>query len=114
MTGAGALQDAAGFTPAQAQAIFSPGSVAISAGAGSGKTRVLAERILNLVQLGVDPGQIVAVTFTEAAAAELRERITRFVEARAEAQGGEWLGALASLPLMQVSTIHGLCGRVAR
>ncbi|SMB82115.1 UvrD-helicase domain-containing protein [Deinococcus hopiensis] len=102
------------FTPAQEAAVYSPESVAISAGAGSGKTRVLAERILNLLRGGVEPGQIVAVTFTEAAAAELRERITRYVEVRAEEEGPAWQAALAGLPLMQVSTIHGLCGRVAR
>ncbi|WP_199188340.1 UvrD-helicase domain-containing protein [Deinococcus arcticus] len=102
------------FTPAQEAAVFSPSSVAISAGAGSGKTRVLAERILNLLRQGVTPGQIVAVTFTEAAAAELRERITRYVEQRADTEGPAWQTVLAGLPLMQVSTIHGLCGRVAR
>ena len=102
------------FTPAQEQAIFAPGSVAISAGAGSGKTRVLAERILNLLRGGVRPGQIVAVTFTEAAAAELRGRVTEVIEARAEDEGGVWRDVLAGLPLMQVSTIHGLCVRVAR
>ncbi|MFC4427156.1 UvrD-helicase domain-containing protein [Deinococcus navajonensis] len=103
-----------GFTPAQAEAIFSQQSVAISAGAGSGKTRVLAERVLNLLRAGVGPGEIVAVTFTEAAAAELRERITRFVEARAEEEGGAWREAFSGLALLQVSTIHGLCGRIAR
>lgn len=110
----GVNQGTGSFTPAQERAISFPGSVAISAGAGSGKTRVLAERILNLLRGGVQPGQIVAVTFTEAAAAELRERITGYVEARAEEEGGFWREVLASLPLMQVSTIHGLCGRVAR
>ncbi|MBB5235587.1 UvrD-helicase domain-containing protein [Deinococcus budaensis] len=102
------------FTEAQARAIFSEGSVAISAGAGSGKTRVLAERILNFLVRGVRPAQIVAVTFTEAAAAELRERVTAVVERRAEAEGGPWPDLVTELPLMQVSTIHGLCGRVAR
>lgn len=102
------------FTDAQARAIFSEGSVAISAGAGSGKTRVLAERILNFLARGVRPARIVAVTFTEAAAAELRERVTAVVERRAEAEGGTWPDLVTELALMQVSTIHGLCGRVAR
>ena len=86
------------FTEAQARAIFSEGSVAISAGAGSGKTRVLAERILNFLARGVRPAQIVAVTFTEAAAAELRERVTAVVERRAEAEGGHWPALVSSPP----------------
>jgi ATP-dependent helicase/nuclease subunit A len=102
------------FTDAQARAIFSEDSVAISAGAGSGKTRVLAERILNFLVRGVRPAQIVAVTFTEAAAAELRERVTSVVERRAEAEGGHWPELVTELALMPVGTIHSLCGRVAR
>ncbi|SEJ86548.1 ATP-dependent exoDNAse (exonuclease V) beta subunit (contains helicase and exonuclease domains) [Deinococcus reticulitermitis] len=102
------------FTEAQARAIFSEGSVAISAGAGSGKTRVLAERILNFLARGVRPAQIVAVTFTEAAAAELRERVTAVVGRRAEAEGGHWPALVTDLALMTVGTIHSLCARVAR
>ncbi|GGL19003.1 UvrD-helicase domain-containing protein [Deinococcus radiotolerans] len=103
-----------GFTGPQQQAITAPHSVAISAGAGSGKTRVLAERVVHLLEGGVTPGQIAAVTFTEAAAAELRERIATYVEHRAHADPPRWAAVQARLPLMQVSTIHGLCGRVAR
>ncbi|AWT37389.1 hypothetical protein DM785_16885 (plasmid) [Deinococcus actinosclerus] len=103
-----------GFTQAQQRAITAPHSVAISAGAGSGKTRVLAERVVHLLEGGVTPGQIAAVTFTEAAAAELRERIATYVERRAQADPPRWAAVQARLPLMQVSTIHGLCGRVAR
>lgn len=102
------------FTEAQARAIFSAGSVAISAGAGSGKTRVLAERILHFLTCGVRPSQIVAVTFTDAAAAELRERVAAVVERRAEAEGGRWAALVAELALMPVGTIHSLCGRIAR
>ncbi|WP_309570486.1 UvrD-helicase domain-containing protein, partial [Deinococcus sp.] len=102
------------FTSAQAQAITASHSVAISAGAGSGKTRVLAERVVHLLDTGTAPGQIAAVTFTEAAAAELRERIGTYVEARAQRDPQRWADVQARLPLMHVSTIHGLCGRVAR
>ena len=102
------------FTAAQTRAITAAHSVAIAAGAGSGKTRVLAERVVHLLETGTAPGQIAAVTFTEAAAAELRERIGTYVEARAEAEPERWADVLSRLPLMQVSTIHALCGRVAR
>lgn len=102
------------FTPAQEQAIRAPGSVAIAAGAGSGKTRVLAERTIHLLEQGVSPGEIAAVTFTEAAAGELRSRITRFLENRVHEDAGRWAGVAAELPAMQVGTIHALCSRVAR
>jgi ATP-dependent helicase/nuclease subunit A len=103
-------------TDAQASAIGAAGSVFISAGAGSGKTRVLAERIVRLLSEagGPKPRQVVAVTFTEAAAAELRTRVTRFVEARAAGGEAHWQTVLADLPLMTVGTIHSLCGRIAR
>ena len=103
-------------TDAQARAIGAPGSVFISAGAGSGKTRVLAERIVRLLSEtgGPKPRQVVAVTFTEAAASELRARVTRFVEDRALTGEAHWQAVLLGLPLMTVGTIHGLCGRIAR
>ncbi|MBB6099684.1 ATP-dependent helicase/nuclease subunit A [Deinobacterium chartae] len=102
------------FTEAQRAAIEAPESVAISAGAGSGKTRVLAERVLARLAGGTDPASVLAVTFTEAAAAELRERITRTVEREADLAPTRWARTLARLPLMQVSTLHALCGRIAR
>jgi ATP-dependent helicase/nuclease subunit A len=105
---------ASNFTVAQARAITAQQSVAISAGAGSGKTRVLAERIVRLLEDGVQPGQVVAATFTEPAAAELRERVTEYVEGRVKTEGGSWGQVMDALPLMQVGTIHSLCGRVAR
>ena len=112
MSAAASLQP----TPAQTRAIAAPASVFISAGAGSGKTRVLAERIVRLLAAegGPLPRQIVAVTFTEAAAQELRARVTRFVEERAESGEAHWLGVLTALPLMTIGTIHSLCGRIAR
>ncbi|MEZ4624269.1 MAG: UvrD-helicase domain-containing protein [Thermomicrobiales bacterium] len=50
-------------------------AILVKAGPGSGKTRVLCDRIVHLVNNGVDPRQITAVTFTQLAAAELRKRI---------------------------------------
>ena len=55
-------------TPEQRQAVTHPGSVVVLAGAGSGKTRVLAERAVWLMERGLRPRELVAVTFTEAAA----------------------------------------------
>ena len=85
------------------------GSLFVHAGAGSGKTRVLVERFVRAVlEDGVGVERILAITFTEKAAAELRSRIrARFLEAgerdHARAVDAAW-----------VSTIHGFCSRLLR
>lgn len=74
--------------------------------AGSGKTESISRRIAGLITEGVPPAAIVAFTFTEKAAAELKERVTARV---AEAMGREFLDRLG--PLF-VGTIHGYCFRM--
>jgi hypothetical protein len=92
-----------------------PGSVAIAAGAGSGKTFVLTRRLLHLIRGGLRPEELVAVTFTEAAAAELRGRLQGLLEREAQRSGDASLGEAArQLPLAQISTIHALCARIVR
>jgi DNA helicase-2/ATP-dependent DNA helicase PcrA len=93
---------AAGLNPEQAAAVSAPpGAVLLLAGAGSGKTRVLTLRIAHLVAGGAPPDSILAVTFTNKAAAEMRERLARVLGAPAAA-------------LAVVGTFHAFCLRTLR
>lgn len=83
--------------------------VSVSAGAGSGKTTVLVERFIDLVQNdAVSPLEILAITFTEKAAAEMKERIVRRFEERGETANRRLAEAA------YISTIHGFCSRILR
>ena len=105
------------WTPQQAQAIDArAGLVLCDAAAGSGKTAVLTERVLRLLTDPVAPiqvGQLLVVTFTRAAAAEMRQRIER--ELRRLAQAAPPLARLAwLLPQADITTVHGFCERTLR
>src|SRR5439155_1407028 len=87
----------------------------VEAGAGTGKTSALVERVVALVLGGHEIDRIVAITFTEKAAAELRDRIRAGLEAakkdRAESEA-TIEEALKSLDRAQISTIHAFCHSV--
>jgi ATP-dependent helicase/nuclease subunit A len=92
-------------------------NVVLEASAGTGKTRVLVERYVNLVRAGVDPENILAITFTRKAAAEMRQRIVdRLKEASrlSEFDAARWRDVKERLGDIAVSTIDAFCLQLLR
>jgi ATP-dependent helicase/nuclease subunit A len=94
-------------------------SVVLSSGAGCGKTHVLTERYLSHLREGAEVGQVVAITFTDRAARQMRDRIRRAVlaelrAARDEEHAERWARHLRALETAQISTIHAFCGTLLR
>ncbi len=87
--------------PKQKEAVVATeGPILILAGAGSGKTRVLTYKVAHLIEKGISPGSILAVTFTNKAANEMKERIAKLLKSRGE--------------LPYVGTFHAFCAKLLR
>jgi ATP-dependent helicase/nuclease subunit A len=87
-------------------------NVALEASAGTGKTRVLVDRYVNLLRAGVDPSNILAITFTRKAAAEMRERILSTLRAaaeRGEMPSARWRELRDRTADINISTIDAFC-----
>ena len=94
-------------------------SIVLSSGAGCGKTHVLTERYLSHLHEGAEVGQIVAITFTDRAARQMRDRIRRAVTHELRTYSSEeeldrWSRHLRALETAQISTIHAFCGTLLR
>ena len=99
-------------TDARARAVDPSRNVVLEASAGTGKTRVLVERYVNLLLAGVEPENILAITFTRKAAAEMRQRIVeRLKEASRTSQlsAARWKAMRDRLGEIAISTIDAFC-----
>ncbi len=97
---------------ARSFAVEPDNNVVLEASAGTGKTSVLVARYVNLLKRGVDPANILAITFTRKAAAEMRERIVRELRdagERSEIDRSRWLELRDRLGDIAISTIDAFC-----
>ncbi|HZI32158.1 MAG TPA: UvrD-helicase domain-containing protein, partial [Candidatus Binatia bacterium] len=104
-------------TPSQQQAVTARGNVLVMAGAGTGKTKTLVERCLDCLErerAGLD--ELLIVTFTEAAAAEMRQRLRKQLEQKAAAHPADehWPKQLALFDVAHIGTLHSFCLRLVR
>jgi ATP-dependent helicase/nuclease subunit A len=108
-------------TPDQQRAIYTHDkNLIVVAGAGSGKTCVLVERYLALLDANTDwpLNALVAITFTRKAAQEMRDRVRQALEDRLHQASGDdvtiWSDRLAGMDSVRIDTIHGLCATILR
>ena len=106
-------------TPSQRQAVTARGNVLVMAGAGTGKTHTLVERCLHCLCAEQPPAsleEILVVTFTEAAAAEMRQRLRERLEEKLRATPDEprWTEQLALFDTAHIGTLHSFCLKLVR
>ncbi|MEJ0090472.1 MAG: helicase-exonuclease AddAB subunit AddA [Limisphaerales bacterium] len=105
------------FTPSQRQAVNARGNVLVMAGAGTGKTKTLVARCLDCLERErVSLDELLIVTFTEAAAAEMRQRLRRELEKKSAAAPGDdhWPRQLALFDIAHIGTLHSFCLKLVR
>ena len=110
------------WTPKQNEAITAEGDLLVSAAAGAGKTAVLTERIARLISEGCPVDRLLVVTFTRAAASEMKERISARLKALSaeasetgdDAAAASLTRASAACESANISTIHSFCTNVLR
>ncbi len=108
------------FTQEQNAALDAQGRVIVSASAGSGKTTVMIEKIIRLIQKGTDVGEILAVTFTKKAAAQMKEKLCKVLieninaDGVTEAERATLKKQLSEVPSADISTIHSFCAKLIR
>ena len=103
------------FTTAQQHAIDHNGNLIVSAAAGAGKTSVLSERVFRLVGEGMSVDRMLILTFTRAAAGEMKARITkRLLKAASEdrARAAYFREQAAAVPNANISTIDAFCSKI--
>src|ERR1700691_6034297 len=99
-------------TPSQQRAVAARGNVLVMAGAGTGKTHTLVERCLDcIVREGASLDEILVVTFTEAAATEMRQRLRRALEKKSQENPGDshCAGQIALFDTAHIGTLHSFC-----
>jgi ATP-dependent helicase/nuclease subunit A len=104
-------------TESQQKAVEARDNVLVMAGAGTGKTRTLIARCLDCLERGrVALDELLIVTFTEAAAAEMRQRLRKSLEEQIAAQPEEsfWQEQIARFDLAHIGTLHSFCLRLVR
>src|ERR1035438_3161065 len=106
-------------TPSQRQAVAARGNVLVMAGAGTGKTHTLVERCLHCLCEEQPPAsleEILVVTFTEAAAAEMRRRLREQLEEKLRTAPDEprWAEQIALFDTAHIGTLHGFCLKLVR
>lgn len=108
------------YTQEQKDAIKSKGKTLVSASAGSGKTTVMIQKIIDQIKDGGDVGRILAVTFTKKAAAQMKEKLSKaLIEAINEPNVDperckKLREQLAKVPMADISTIHAFCAKLLR
>ena len=108
------------FTAEQNAALDAQGRVIVSASAGSGKTTVMIEKIIRLIQAGTSVSEILAVTFTKKAAAQMKEKLCKVLieninsDTISEEQRARLKKQLTEVPSADISTIHSFCAKLIR